>query len=441
MSTPPVSVYLAGPDMAGNVMPIMFPAFNNDSGRFRVLSMAAEWSDLLRDVPRYRPEVVIVDALLAPDQDALRSALMALPAGTVAILVLPPLPGWADRRGQFEAIQTTVRGVFVGPANWAAIANGAYTAVVTERTRATTASPAAALYAPPAAAGARPGGLVVGTRTIAFTSFAGGAGRSSIAEGMAVELARNHVKSLLCSFNSPPAVVGHFRDLAFEPSAQAWFSRPTPEGFQAALQRLPGLDNLDILLAPNEPGLLQDAAARPEGLQNLIFSAYSFNYGAILLDLPPFADSNWAIQPILSANVAVIVCRPTVHDQFAAIRGYRLFTEVLVEQHRIPAESMFAVLNFVSPDGNMSEGDFHGGVVDRTKRFPPLLAAIPYAGKLTALQNQGDSPMLKAGAEGFAEAVRSLTGKLVHGTPLSERSNGAGKAGWLSRLGITIKVK
>jgi len=449
VSAQPVSVYLAAPDMAGHLMPLVFPVFNNDPGRFRVLSMTAEWSDMLRDVPRYRPEAVVLDAQLAPDQDALRTALTTLPAGTVAVVVLPPLPGWADRKGQFEAIQTTVRGVFVGPVSWAAVANAVYTAAVTERARANTASPAAALYkADAAAGGGRPGNLVVGTRTIAFTSFAGGTGRSSICEALGVELARNHVKTLLCSFNSPPAAVGHFRGLTFEPNAQTWFSRPDSAGFQASLQRLPGLDNLDILLAPNNAAQFGTAANRPlnaaDGVQQLIFSAYSFNYGAILLDLPPFADTNWAIQALLSANVAVIVCRPTVHDQFAAIRAYRLFGEEVVAKHRIPAEAMFAVMNFVSPDGNLSEQDFHSGVakaLENSGGFVPLLASIPYASRLPALQNHGDSPMLKAGAEQFAEAIRSLAGKLVQGVPISGQANGADRRGWLGKLGITVKVK
>lgn len=444
MSAGPASVFLAAPDMAGYLMPIIFPAFNNDGARFRVLSLAAEWSDVVRDVGRYRPEALVIEAALAPDPEALRGFLAQLPAGTVAIVVLPPAAGWADRKGQFEAIQTTVRAVFVGPANWAAVANAVHTAVVTARTQADTAGPAQALFQ--SQAGARPGNIVMGTRTIAFTGHAGGTGLSTVAESTAIVLARNHIKTALFALNSPPAAVGHL-GVRFYPNVMDWFNRPTPEGFQNAVQKLPGLDDLDILVAPDDPEALEMVAARPpaapDSIQQLIFAAYSFNYGAIVLDLPPFADSMWAIQPILAANMAVLVCRPTVHDQFAAIRAYKLFTERLAAQHRIPLDAIFAVLNMVGPESNMSEQDFQGGIARLIGRFPPILATFPYVAKLPAVQNRGESPIFAAGCEPFAKAAQSLAGKLVGGTPLSGSTNGiADNGGLLGALkNIRIKVK
>lgn len=443
MNNQPASIFLAAPDMPGNVLPILYPAFNNDQARFRVLSVTADWEDVLNDVPRYRPEGVVIEAALAPDPDALRQFLARLPAGTVAVVVLPPVPAWAERKGQFEAIQTSVRGVFIGPVNWASVASAVHTAVITERTRATEIAPATALYQQTAAVGARP--VVVGTRTIAFTSFAGGTGKSTIAEALAVELARNHVKTLLCSFNSPPAILGHFK-LVVAPNATEWLNRPTPQGFQASLQKVIGLDDLDVLLSPDDPETLMRAAARapgdPASIQQLVFAAYSFNYGAVLLDLPPFADSMWAVQPILAANMAVIVARPTIHDQFAAIRAYRLFTATLAAQHRVPLESIFAVLNFVSPESNMSAQDFQGGIINQTGgRFPPIMASFPYTCKIPAVQNMFDSPMLASGCDEFARAARSLATKLVGGTPLSSGNGHGEKQGLFGKLGISIKLK
>jgi hypothetical protein len=286
----------------------------------------------------------------------------------------------------------------------------------------------------------------MGTRAIAFTSFAGGTGKSTIAEALAVELARNHVKTLLCSFNSPPAAVAHF-GLRFAPNSTEWFNRPTPEGFQAALQKAKGLQDLDILLAPEDP----DALARfgnkppsdPASIQQLIFAAYSFNYGVVLLDLPPFADAMWAIQPVLSANMAVLVARPTVHDQFASIRAYKLFTEQLAQQHRVPLESIFAVMNFETPDDNLSARDFQEGIAKIVGRCPPILATFPYIARLPAAQNQGDSPMLAGGCEKFAGVARSLMGKLVGGTVgtnTAAASTGQEKTGLFGKL-LSITVK
>ena len=443
MSGEQVSVFIAGPDMSGTVLKGMYPAFNADAARFQVLSLAADWTDMQRNVAQYRPEALVLEAALAPDPNTLRNYLTTL-AGTIAIIVLPPTQAWADNKGLFEAV-TGVRGVFIGPANWTQVANATYSAAVTERSRMNAAAPMTAVYqAAPTGVGARPAPLVVGTRTIAFTSFAGGTGKSTIAETVAVELARNHVKTLLCSFNSPPAAVGHM-GLKFAPSSVEWFNRPTPEGFQAALQKMKGLEDLDVLLAPEDPDALFRAAASPPeapaSIQQLVFSAYSFNYGAILLDLPPFADSMWAVQAILAANMAVLVGRCTVHDQFAAIRAYKLFTEQLAAKHRIPLDAIFAVLNLDTPDDNMSERDFQAGIAQQIGRFPPILATFPYVSKLPAVQNRGDSPALAAECDSFARAARSLASKLVGGTPLSGEGNGGGGNGLLNRLGIKIKVK
>ncbi len=443
MSTQPVSVFLAGPDMAGAVLRTMYPAFSADTARFQVLSLSDNWSNMQTNVAQYRPDALVIDATIAPDPDSLRNYLATL-AGTVAIVVLPPAPGWADRKGQFEALQNSVRAVFIGPPNWAAIANATHSAVVTERTRTSAAAPMTAMYQAQTAVGVRGAPVVMGTRTIAFTSFAGGTGKSTIAETIAVELARNHVRTLLCSFNSPPAAVGHL-GLRFNPNAVEWFNRPTPDGFQASLQKVKGLDDLDVLLAPEDPEALMRAASRsPEdaaSIQQLVFAAYSFNYGAILLDLPPFADSMWAVQPILSSNMAVLVSRPTVHDQFAAIRAFKLFTEQMAAKHRVPLESIFAVLNFDSPDDNLSARDFQAGAAGITGRFPPILAAFPYVSKLPSVQNRGDSPALAPECDAFARAARDLAAKLVGGTPLLAGGNGHGEKGLLGKFGINIKVK
>lgn len=438
MSSSPVSVFLAGADMPGVESRLMFPAYN-DPARFQIVSMAADWGDVQRDVGRYRPDVLVLEAALAPDPEALREYLAQL-VSTIAIVVLPP--AWADRQGQFESIRTSVRGVFLGPANWAAVASATHTAGVTERTRQATTSPSAALYQQ--SSGPRVSGqVVVGTRVIAFTSFTGGTGKSSIAEALGVELARNHVRTLLCSFNSPPAAAGHF-NLRLQPNASEWLNRPNPEGFQAAIQRVRGLDDLEILMAPNDHHALnQIAAGRPpeaaDSIRSLVFSAYSFNYGAILLDLPPFADSMWALQPILAANVAVIVCRPTRQDQLGAIRAYKLLTEQLAQQIRVPAEAIYGVMNFASPKDNLSERDFQAAIVDTIGSFPPILSTFPYVPELPGVQNFGNSPIFESTCDGFARAARSLAGKLI-GAGLAGSGKGE-RSGSKGFFGIQFKLK
>jgi MinD-like ATPase involved in chromosome partitioning or flagellar assembly len=440
-SSPPATVFLAAADMSGTILRQMYPAYQ-DPARFQVLSMAVQWEDIQRQVKQYRPEALVIEAGVAPGPDHLRDYVMQL-VGTVAIVVLPV--EWAKFRGLFEGVQTTVRGVHLAPVNWAAVASATYSAVATERARTATASPAASLHQPRELTG--PGTTtVVGTRTIAFTSFAGGTGKSTIAEAMAVDLARQHIKTLLCSFNSPAAAVGHMgQGLRFSPNATEWLNRPTVDGFLASLQHPRGLDDLDVLMAPDDPHMLAHAnerkLAEPGSIHNLIFAAYSFNYGAILLDLPPFADSMWAVQALLAANVALIVCRPTLHDQFAAIHAYRLLAEQLAAQVRIPPDAVFALLNFTTPDDNISARHFQADITRVIGRFPPVLEALPYIPKLPSLQNQGDSPVLAAGCEEFGKATRSLAAKLVtKPAHLDDRKNGRESTLIGKLLGVTVRL-
>lgn len=438
----PATLFLAGPDMGGFILPQMFPAYKDDA-RFRVVSLAAEWEDIKRQVTQYRPEVLVIEASVAPGPDQLKDFLTQM-VGTVAMVILPP--AWAKFQGMFQGVQTTVRGVYLSPVNWAAVANATYSAVATERARTATASPVAGLYRTEGLS--RPNTTaVVGTRTIAFTSFAGGTGKSTIAEAMAVDLARQHIKTLLCSFNFPAAAVGHMgQNLHFSPNATEWLNRPTVDGFLASLQHPRGLDDLDVLLAPDDPHILAAANGRKadeaSSIRNLIFAAYSFNYGAILLDLPPFADSMWALHGLLAANVALLVCRPTLHDQFAAIHAYRLLSEQLAAQVRIPADATFAVLNFTSSEDSINVRSFQGDIAKVVGRFPPILEAFPYIPSLPRLQSQGDTPVLAAGCEAFAQSTRSLASKLVTRPAHLEPNGKNGRESTLigKLLGVTVRL-
>jgi MinD-like ATPase involved in chromosome partitioning or flagellar assembly len=437
----PATLFLGGPDMRGCLLAQMYPAYQ-DAARFQVVSLAAEWEDIKRQVMQFRPEALVIEASVAPGPDLLRDFLSQL-VSTIAVVILPP--AWAKFQGLFEGVQTSVRGVHLAPVNWAAVASATYSAVVTERARAATASPTTSRSA---LSGLTSSGAtaVVGTRTIAFTSFAGGTGKSTIAEAMAVDLARQHIKTLLCSFNSPAAAVGHLgQGLHFSPNATEWLNRPTVDGFQSSLQRVQGLDDLDVLLAPDDAHMLAQANGRkaeaPNSIRNLVFAAYSFNYGAILLDLPPFADSMWALQGLLAANVALLVSRPTLHDQFAALHAYRLLGEQLATEVRIPPDAVFAVLNFTSPEDTINARTFQRNITQVIGRFPPILESFPYIARLPRLQSQGDSPVLAAGCEAFAQAARSLSAKLVTrpahlDSPATDR-----KGTLLGRLlGVTVRL-
>jgi cellulose biosynthesis protein BcsQ len=429
MSDSLFTIFLCSSDLSGVIMKQMHPAFFVDNSRFAIASMTATWSDVARDVPNHRPKALVIDASIAPSPDALRSYLTQL-TDTIAILVLPQ--AWSNLEGQFSSI-ASVRGVFIAPVNWTAVANATYSACVTEASNLLNTSPMLS-----ATRDARSSGVmapsVIGTRIVAFTSFTGGVGKSTIAEAMAVELARQHIKTLLFSFNSPAAAAGHF-DLKFAPSANNWFNRPTPDGFSASLQHINGFPDLDVVVAPNDPGSLaqaaQRAASEENSIRNLIYAAFSFNYGAILIDLPPFADTMWAVQPLLMANVAVIVARPTMHAALSTARAFRFMTKELATGLRVPREAMFVALNFLSPKDNMGPSDFFAATnraLGDDGPCPPLMATFPYVPELPAAQNHRDSPMLAKGCDEFAKPARSLTVKIIGGSLVMDDETRGGQA-------------
>src|SRR5687767_14100113 len=102
----PATLFLGGPDMGSYILPQMFPAYKDDA-RFRVVSLAAEWEDIKRQVTQYRPEVLVIEASVASGPDELKDFLNQM-VGTVAVVILPP--AWAKFQGMYQGVQTTVRG-------------------------------------------------------------------------------------------------------------------------------------------------------------------------------------------------------------------------------------------------------------------------------------------------------------------------------------------
>ena len=88
-SAPPATIFLAAPDMAGTILRLMYPAYQ-DTVRFQVVSMGTRWEDVLSQVASIRPETLVIDATLAPEAEALRAYLSQL-VGTIVILKITDL--------------------------------------------------------------------------------------------------------------------------------------------------------------------------------------------------------------------------------------------------------------------------------------------------------------------------------------------------------------
>ena len=126
-----------------------------------------------------------------------------------------------------------------------------------------------------------------------------------------------NVRSLLMSFDLPPAAVPHFK-LRYVPNAMEYFARPG-DGFGASIQTREGMD---LILAPENSVDYQKAAeystahkAEPDSIYSLVMASWTRNYAAVLLDLPA-GEQPWSMQGIAAANTAVIVtrCTPGRHD-------------------------------------------------------------------------------------------------------------------------------
>lgn len=439
MSTGPVSVLLAGPGTQ-SILSQMYPVVGADPGRFTLATMSDSWQRMLEDVKSYTPDVCVIMGEMAGEPNTLAQGLATLPASTLAIVVLPAV--WMPFKGMIESCSQSVRGVFIAPVNWAQVFAAAHSAVITARQLLLNTAPMTAGFQQAPQIGVRQT-VIMGTKVLVPIAFEGGVGRSSLVEAMAVQLARSGVKTLLASFNSPPAAVLRF-GLNFNLTAATWFQRPTPEGFQAMVQHPKGLENLDIILAPNTDRELNDCARNgpenPVSIRSMLMAAHAFNYGVILVDPPPYADSQWTIQSVLAANSTMIVVRLTAQSQASVIRSMQLFTERLKAQLQMPRENMSIVVNHRSSADNMNERQFQEGVAEYLPDHfcPPLMGVLPHEPALPGLQNEQRNPMIDSGAEAYAKAVKGVLSKVVGSVDAATGGN-RDKSGGLKLPGLKIK--
>jgi len=428
MSTAPipeqkVSVMLAGPGHEA-VFYQMQPPFLSDS-RFVISANATQWGNFEQGLVQMRPDLIVVQAEIAPGPDALVQVLAEIQVWHgVAIVVLSP--ALRDLRGMFEKAPV-VRSVYIAPVNWGEVAQSGFAAVMTERARAAATAPLQQAYL------ARTSGAIVGTRVVAFISATGGTGRSTIAESMAYELnVRMNVRSLLMSFDLPPAAVPHFK-LRYVPNCMEYFARPG-DGFLASIQTREGLD---LILAPENSLDYQKAAeystghkAEPDSIYSLVMASWTRNYAAVLLDLPA-GEQPWSLQGITAANTAVIVTRCTLADMAATRHTLILLLERLVGEHRIPREAIYLVLNQITDRSPISVRGFHDELVDSYGWAPPVAAVIPYNPVISQAQDEQIPAITRS--EDLAKGVRNLADFLFPGGMFS---NVNGKDGHKSRLRI-----
>lgn len=420
-----VSVIL-GAAVMDTVLTRMYPPFSSDIGRFRVASIASNWQELQRNMQTMKADVVLLEADIAPSPPDLAQFLATISG--VAILVLPA--GWAQTEGTFRSINK-VRDVFIGPlVNYAEIAQKVYSAATTERVLNQSAAPMQ--YG----AGGLSATHVVGLKVFAFYSSKGGTGKTTLAANFAYELNRQGVRTLLMGFDTPDDV-GVQLKLKRAPNSMNYYRRPGPEGFQASVQRK---DDLDVIISPNDFVLSSQVAQNqhPGTIQSLIQTAWTSNYGAIVMDLPP-TEEVWAVAPLLLANTLILVALPGYTDQVKTVQTIKLLTETLSGQHRIPKENMFIVLNqFNKETDNLMPDAFHQGAASFLDGwFPPVLATIPFSPRVRPLQNEGKMPIVFD--DTFGGGVRSLISSFYPNLTTGGARAAAAKGGF-NLFGFNFKV-
>jgi cellulose biosynthesis protein BcsQ len=362
-----IAVGFAGPDLQQITRDYVLIA--NDT-QMSLSLMQSNWELFQKSLDEGEPDLLIIYADVAPGVDALAEELAKLKTA-VAIVLLPT--GWADLQGAVEKVDT-VRGVYVQPAAPAEVLKRGFNAVQTERAKRQAISPLGQVFSR-----ADRSAVVVGTRVIAFISAQGGVGKSTLAEGFGFELAaRRNINSLLFSFDLPPTAVLRL-DIRYQPSAQEFFAQPGPLGFKESIQTTK--DGLDVVIAPCESYTYANVAtAGPEdarSIRSLVITSYAFNYGAILLDLPS-GEGAWTMQPLLAANLVLIVSRPTLDGIRATAHTARLLTENLQSNHRVPKENIFVVLNQRTKNSTFTASSFHQKGANEYGWFPPVLTTIDF---------------------------------------------------------------
>lgn len=419
-----VSIGFAGPDLQQITRDYVM---TTDNAQMSLAFMQTTWDLFLHSLGEGEPDLLILYADVAPSVEALINELVKLKKA-LAIILLPV--SWADLQGAIERVDT-VRGIYVQPTAPAEVLKRGFSAVQTERAKRQAVSPLSETFQ-----SADRSTLVVGTRVIAFISSQGGVGKSTLAEGLGFELAaRRNINALLCSFDLPSPAPLHL-DLHYQPSSQEFFAHPGPHGFKESIQTTK--DGLDVVIAPCESYTYASAAETlPEAansIRSLVVTSYSFNYGAILLDLPA-GEGAWMMQPLLAANLVLIVSRPTLDGIRATAHTARLLTENLQSNHRIPKENIFVVLNQRTKQSTYTAASFHKKGSNQYGWFPPVLTTVDYDPLIPQAQDAARP------ANNLSEEMgRQMVGlaDTFYGNPQLAAKNGHSKG--KSFLGIRIRM-
>lgn len=408
------TVLLAGPGHE-TVIYQMQPAFLSDP-RFTIAGYAQSWESLQGTLTQLKPDILVIQADVAPGPDALKPFIAGMQAWNgIATVILPNQQ--AMFKGVYESMNAVVRGTFVAPVSWTDIANLAYGYAMTARAQVVSASPALTVQHAlstsgfGAAASQAVSPLVTGTKRIAVLSQAGGAGASTLAENLAYELAaRLSVRSLLFSFGLPPAAAAHFK-LRYLPNLSEFFARPGKASIQAAIQKMEGLD---ILLGPEDSEEYARASRSvadvrdPKSIYSALLASEDGSYGAMVMDISP-DESEWMTHSLQFANAVLLVYRPIMADLFALRHSLNILSRLGTQ----PREAIYLVLNQASEASSLTPRAVQSELSQALGWAPPIIGMIEHDPAVLSAQEQRVPPVLRS--EKLARGIRQVIGSLFPG--------------------------
>jgi MinD-like ATPase involved in chromosome partitioning or flagellar assembly len=395
------TVLLAGPGHETVIYQIQ-PAFLSDP-RFTIAGYAQSWDNLQASLPQLKPEILVIQADVAPGPDALKPLLAGMQAWNgIATVILPNQQ--AMFKGVYESMNAVVRGTFVAPVSWTDIANLAYNAAMTARAQVAGAAPAMAAQTAASASGQFGASLNQAVSPLVT-------GTKRIAENLAYELAaRLSVRSLLFSFGLPPAAAAHFK-LRYLPNLTEFFARPGKASIQSAIQRMEGLD---ILLGPEDSEEYASAARKapdvraPNSIYSALLAAEDGSYGAMVMDMAP-DETEWMTHPLLFANAVLLVYRPIMADLFALRHTLNILSRLGTQ----PREAIHLVLNQASESSSLTPRAVQTELSQALGWAPPIIGVIEADPAVLLAQEQRVPASLRS--EKLARGLRQVIGSLFPG--------------------------
>jgi Flp pilus assembly CpaE family ATPase len=241
-------------------------------------------------------------------------------------------------------------------------------------------------------------------RVIAFSSgMLGGTGKSTLAGTLAWLVAHEgQASAILLAFDTPPAVVTHYR-LARWPDVALFLEGG--EFFERTLQRR---NALTVAITPGDTVTYERIGAltpeQPGAALHAIAEAAA-RFDLVIVDLPP-DSTGWAIHPLLEADDVVIVVRPTVADQVGVVQTVQ-FLQAL---HHGRETQAHLILNDCTSRDITPEAFLAG--VGQLRASPPVIGAVPHNRAVRLAQNEGVPLPLADGCDDVVAEMRRLAGRL-----------------------------